>query len=91
MLHLSPQVKGYRYLEEDNSDESDSERSEEDNQENREHVLEEMGAEGREERGQDGGAHGADSPIARRRGAAGHHQNRDVNVNGEEREEREGL
>ncbi|XP_035039294.1 protein unc-93 homolog B1 [Hippoglossus stenolepis] len=88
-------VKGYRYLEEDNSDESDSERSEEDKEENREdeeHVLEEMGAEGREERGQDGGAHGADSPIARRRGAAGHHQNRDgANVNGGEREEHEGL
>ncbi|XP_060942766.1 protein unc-93 homolog B1 [Limanda limanda] len=85
-------VKGYRYLEEDNSDESDSGGSEEENKEDEEHVLEEMEAEGREERGQDGGAHGADSPIARRRGAAGHHQNRDdANVNGGEREEREGL
>nr|XP_019939203.1 PREDICTED: protein unc-93 homolog B1 [Paralichthys olivaceus]XP_019939204.1 PREDICTED: protein unc-93 homolog B1 [Paralichthys olivaceus] len=84
-------VKGYRYLEEDNSDESDSERSEEDNEENRdeEHVLEEMGAEDREVRGQDGGAHGADSPVARRRGAAGH-QREDANVKGGEREEREG-
>ncbi|XP_072240332.1 protein unc-93 homolog B1 [Leuresthes tenuis] len=71
-------VKGYRYLEEDNSDESDSERSEEDDEdaerrkeENGEHVVEEMGAEDGEERGQDAGAVGADSPRAWRRGAMG--------------------
>ncbi|KAM7418538.1 hypothetical protein PAMA_015918 [Pampus argenteus] len=65
-------IKGYRYLEEDNSDESDSEKSEEDEEEeraNEEHVVEEMGAEDREEGGQDAGAQGADSPRARRRGA----------------------
>ncbi|KAM4584500.1 protein unc-93 homolog B1 isoform 1-T1 [Odontesthes bonariensis] len=70
-------VKGYRYLEEDNSDESDSERSEEDdkdaerNEEDDEHVVEEMGAEDGEERGQDAGAAEADSPRVWRRGAKG--------------------
>lgn len=67
------QVKGYRYLEEDNSDESDSERSEEDEEkeEEDERVVEEMEAEDGEEGGHDRGAHGADSPGARRRGAEG--------------------
>ncbi|XP_070827001.1 protein unc-93 homolog B1 [Chaetodon trifascialis] len=72
-------VKGYRYLEEDNSDESDSERSEEDDEENdeeeeeddEEHVVEEKGEEDREEGGQDAGAQGADSHATRRRGAEG--------------------
>ena len=77
---MCPQVKGYRYLEEDNSDESDSEKSEEDETEEEEeeerkdddeHVAEEIGAEDREEGGQDGGAQGFDSPGARRRGAEG--------------------
>ncbi|XP_047434119.1 protein unc-93 homolog B1 [Mugil cephalus] len=49
-------VKGYRYLEEDNSDESDSEKSEEDEEddeegeeEHGEHLEEELGADDREE------------------------------------------
>ncbi|XP_028272777.1 protein unc-93 homolog B1 [Parambassis ranga] len=59
-------VKGYRYLEEDNSDESDSERSEEDDDEEDEEqreeeedevrVVEEMGAEEREKGGHDAAA-----------------------------------
>ncbi|XP_040891283.1 protein unc-93 homolog B1 [Toxotes jaculatrix] len=57
-------VKGYRYLEEDNSDESDSERSDEEEKEENEHVVEEVVPEEREE-----GAQGGDSPRARRRGA----------------------
>ncbi|XP_053190743.1 protein unc-93 homolog B1 [Scomber japonicus] len=89
-------VKGYRYLEEDNSDESDSEKSEEDETEEEEeeerkdddeHVAEEIGAEDREEGGQDGGAQGFDSPGARRRGAEGHHHRWE---DAYEREEREG-
>lgn len=72
-------VKGYRYLEEDNSDESDSERSEdnvrddeEEREEDEERVVEEMEAEGREEEGQDTQSLGGDSPKARQRGARGH-------------------
>ncbi|XP_054459787.1 protein unc-93 homolog B1 [Anoplopoma fimbria] len=87
-------VKGYRYLEEDNSDESDSERSEEDDEdekEDEEHVAEEMGAEDREEGGQDAGVQGVDSPKARRRGAEGHrHRQEDAHVKEGVREEREG-
>ncbi|KAG7214490.1 hypothetical protein INR49_023002 [Caranx melampygus] len=73
-------VKGYRYLEEENSDESDSERSEEDEEkeEDDEHVVEEMEAENREEGGQDRGVHGADSPRARRRGAEGQRRKHEV-------------
>ncbi|XP_070774136.1 protein unc-93 homolog B1 [Enoplosus armatus] len=82
-------VKGYRYLEEDNSDESDSERTEEDEDEER--VAEEMGAEDREEGGQDAAAQGADSPRARRRGAEGHRRRReDDHVKEGEGEEHEG-
>lgn len=85
-------VKGYRYLEEDNSDESDSERSEEDDEEDEEEdedrVVEEMGAEGREEGVQDGEA---DSPRARRRGVEGRWQRQEGNhVREGEREERKG-
>ncbi|XP_023124454.1 protein unc-93 homolog B1 isoform X2 [Amphiprion ocellaris] len=85
-------VKGYRYLEEDNSDESESEKSEEDDEEDEEEnedgVVEEMGAEGREDGGQDGGA---ESPRARRRGVEGHWQRREGNhVREGEREERKG-
>lgn len=89
--HLFPQVKGYRYLEEDNSDESDSERSEDEGEkEDEEHVVEEMGAEEREEGGQDAEAQGADSPGARRRGAEGHRLRReDAHVKEGEREEHE--
>lgn len=63
------QVKGYRYLEEDNSDESDSEKSEADDEN---HLAEEMEEEDREEEGRDAGAERAESPIARRRVAQGH-------------------
>ncbi|XP_075946807.1 protein unc-93 homolog B1 [Anarhichas minor] len=86
-------VKGYRYLEEDNSDESDSEKSEEDDEEeeHEEHVAEEMGAEDGEEGGQDAGVQGVDSPKARRRGAEGHrHRREDAHVKEGVREEREG-
>ena len=85
------QVKGYRYLEEDNSDESDSERSEEDEEERQEHVMEEMEAEEMAEGGQDRGAQGADSPRARRRGP--HHYCRkreEAHAKEGETEEREG-
>ncbi|GAA6230329.1 protein unc-93 homolog B1-like [Lates japonicus] len=85
-------VKGYRYLEEDNSDESDSERSEEDEEEKEEdedHVAEEIEAEDREEGGQVGGAQGADSPRARRRGVEGHrYKPEDAHVKEGERDER---
>ncbi|XP_070712360.1 protein unc-93 homolog B1 [Pempheris klunzingeri] len=58
-------VKGYRYLEEDNSDESDSEISEEEDKEEKkedeEHLVEEMGEEDREEVGRNTGVQGADS------------------------------
>ncbi|XP_037619374.1 protein unc-93 homolog B1 [Sebastes umbrosus] len=87
-------VKGYRYLEEDNSDESDSERSEEDDEEEKEdeeHVVEEMGAEDGEEGGRDAGVQGADSPGARRRGAEGHRRRReDGHLKEGVKEEREG-
>ncbi|KAG7453364.1 hypothetical protein JOB18_026397 [Solea senegalensis] len=73
-------VKGYRYLEDDNSDESDSEKSEEEVESEEEHVEEEMD---REERGQNGGAQGVDSPRARKRGAQGHWHNLEDNYDGE--------
>ncbi|KAK5927070.1 hypothetical protein CgunFtcFv8_022595 [Champsocephalus gunnari] len=71
-------VKGYRYLEEDNSDESDSERSDDeeeglDDDDDDEHVAEEMEAEDGDGGGQDAGGPGAESPGARRRGAEGQH------------------
>ncbi|XP_068590759.1 protein unc-93 homolog B1 [Cebidichthys violaceus] len=81
-------VKGYRYLEEDNSDESDSEKSEEDDEE---HVAEEMGAEDGEEGGRDAGVQGVESPEAGRRGAEGpRHRREDAHVKEGVREEREG-
>ncbi|KAG8015074.1 Protein unc-93-like protein B1 [Nibea albiflora] len=87
-------VKGYRYLEEDNSDESDSERSEEEDggeDKDEEHVVEEMGAENWEEGGQAAGDQGADSPGTRRRGAEGHRRRREeASVKEGEREEHEG-
>lgn len=92
---LFPQVKGYRYLEEDNSDESDSEKSEEDGdeeeeEEHQDHVVEEMGADDGEEEEQGDKALGIDSPRARWRGAEGHRRRRDdAHVVGEW-EEREG-
>ncbi|KAM4603475.1 protein unc-93 homolog B1 [Polymixia lowei] len=76
-------VKGYRYLEEDNSDESDSETSEEDEEEEEEEEEEveveeqeadEMGAANGEDLGQDAGSQGSDSPRARRGGARGPRQ-----------------
>ncbi|XP_071060052.1 protein unc-93 homolog B1-like [Pseudochaenichthys georgianus] len=75
-------VKGYRYLEEDNSDESDSERSDDEEEglddDDDEHVAEEMEAEdgdggGQDAGGQEAGGPGAESPGARRRGAEGQH------------------
>ncbi|KAF7663157.1 hypothetical protein LDENG_00216930 [Lucifuga dentata] len=86
-------VKGYRYLEEDNSDESDSERSEEDEEEEEgeEEVAEEVGAEDREDGDQDSGAWAADSPRARRRGPRGRRRRRENgHVQEGEREEQEG-
>ncbi|XP_056266116.1 protein unc-93 homolog B1 [Pseudoliparis swirei] len=88
-------VKGYRYLEEDNSDESDSERSEEDDEEERvdgEHAVEEemekeemVGAEDEEK-----GERRVDSPGARRRGAEGRRQREDARVKEAGSEEHEG-
>lgn len=77
-----PQVKGYRYLEEDNSDESDSERSEEDDREDEREeddcdVVQNLDG---EERDQEGWYQGANSPRARRRGAEGREQD-DARVN----------
>ncbi|XP_030600016.1 protein unc-93 homolog B1 [Archocentrus centrarchus] len=86
-------VKGYRYLEEDNSDESDSEKSGEDDneederQEDEEDVVQNLD---REEGGQDGWYPVANSPRARRRGAEGHYRGQEEGgVN--EREERVGM
>uniref|UniRef100_A0A3Q2WQY5 Unc-93 homolog B1, TLR signaling regulator n=1 Tax=Haplochromis burtoni TaxID=8153 RepID=A0A3Q2WQY5_HAPBU len=75
-------VKGYRYLEEDNSDESDSERSEEDDREDEREeddcdVVQNLDG---EERDQEGWYQGANSPRARRRGAEGCGQD-DARVN----------
>ncbi|KAA8594463.1 hypothetical protein FQN60_011598, partial [Etheostoma spectabile] len=75
--NLPMRVKGYRYLEEDNSDESDSEKSEEDDEEDGEHVVEERGAEGGEDGGHDAEVQGADSPGARRRGTEGQRRRQD--------------
>lgn len=66
-------VKGYRYLEEDNSDESDSESSEDEDddevQEDKERVV--------EEDGEDGGSDDeGDSPGARRKGVKGRRRHR---------------
>lgn len=79
---FSPQVKGYRYLEEDNSDESDSERSEEDDREDEREednsdVVHNLDG---EESDQDGWYQGANSHRARRRGAEGRGQD-DARVN----------
>lgn len=81
------QVKGYRYLEEDNSDESDSEKSvEEENDEN----IEEMPSADGEEEEQDAGTEGADSPRVWRRGARGQqHRWEDGHLQGAEEEEKQ--
>uniref|UniRef100_A0A8C8DUW9 Unc-93 homolog B1, TLR signaling regulator n=1 Tax=Oryzias sinensis TaxID=183150 RepID=A0A8C8DUW9_9TELE len=80
-------VKGYRYLEEDNSDESDSEKSgEEENDEN----IEEMPSADGEEEEQDAGTEGADSPRVWRRGARGQqHRWEDGHLQGAEEEEKQ--
>ncbi|XP_061536423.1 protein unc-93 homolog B1 [Phycodurus eques] len=66
-------VKGYRYLEEGNSDESDSERSEEDDEnDDEEQLVNEFGAEDMEAERQDVGAQGADSLRARRKRPESH-------------------
>ncbi|XP_076004014.1 protein unc-93 homolog B1 [Genypterus blacodes] len=84
-------VKGYRYLEEDNSDESDSESSEEEEEDDdEEQVAEEVGAEDQVDGGQEAGPGAADSPRARRRGARGHRRRReDGHVQEGERDEQE--
>ncbi|KAM6939590.1 protein unc-93 homolog B1 [Xenentodon cancila] len=80
-------VKGYRYLEEDNSDESDSERSEEEEKDDGGYVVEEMGAEDTEEGGHDAGAEGAESPRVWRRGAKGQRHREDGRVRDGEAED----
>lgn len=85
------QVKGYRYLEEDNSDESNSENSEEEEEDGEDHRAEEMeredGVGGQDASNSQGDA----SPAALRRGAEVHHRRRDnVEVREGEREERAG-
>ncbi|XP_026159607.1 protein unc-93 homolog B1 [Mastacembelus armatus] len=86
-------VKGYRYLEEDNSDESDSEKSQDDDEEDEEekegedHVAGEKGADEMEEGVQDTGGQGADSPKARRRWASGHQSRQDAYMKEGEMEE----
>lgn len=85
-------MKGYRYLEEDNSDESDSEKSSvEEEEEEDEEQQEEGGAERREDWGIDTGSQGSDSPRARRGGAIGRRRRQD-DAYGQvgEREEYEG-
>ncbi|XP_057700169.1 protein unc-93 homolog B1 isoform X2 [Corythoichthys intestinalis] len=72
-------VKGYRYLEDGNSDESDSEKSEEDDENNAEDIeaeelVNEFGAENMEAERQDDGDLGADSLRARRKRAENHQQ-----------------
>ncbi|KAM9856541.1 protein unc-93 homolog B1 [Aulostomus maculatus] len=96
-------VKGYRYLEEDNSDESDSEKSGEEDRgdveemeemEEERNVVEEVGEEEAEEGGQGAGAQGADSPRAWRGGGEGpRYRPRDGHgrngVNGEQKTEQQ--
>uniref|UniRef100_A0A7N8YMD2 Unc-93 homolog B1, TLR signaling regulator n=1 Tax=Mastacembelus armatus TaxID=205130 RepID=A0A7N8YMD2_9TELE len=92
-INLCLQVKGYRYLEEDNSDESDSEKSQDDDEEDEEekegedHVAGEKGADEMEEGVQDTGGQGADSPKARRRWASGHQSRQDAYMKEGEMEE----
>lgn len=84
-------MKGYRYLEEDDSDESDSEHSEEEEEEDGEG----QGAEETDEEDgvgeQPAGSQGSASPAAPRTAAEIHHRRRD-NAQGKEggREERAG-
>ena len=59
------QVKGYRYLEEDNSDESDSERSGEEENDEEELLVEEEQEGGRGAEGWDRGSQGSGSPGGR--------------------------
>uniref|UniRef100_A0A8B9LJ22 Unc-93 homolog B1, TLR signaling regulator n=1 Tax=Astyanax mexicanus TaxID=7994 RepID=A0A8B9LJ22_ASTMX len=63
-------VKGYRYLEEENSDESDSEKSDVEGEEDEEGQSE-------EEREEDAGSQGSDSPWRERGGVRGRRQRRD--------------
>lgn len=90
-VFLCLQVKGYRYLEEDNSDESESE--EEEYKEDEEHgeEEEEVGPGDGDEGGQDAEFQGADSPASCRGGAEVHHRRReDGDRTEEDREERKG-
>ncbi|XP_037108231.1 protein unc-93 homolog B1 [Syngnathus acus] len=76
-------VKGYRYLEDGNSDESDSERSEEDDEKDEEEIeaeeqlANESEAEDMEAERQDPGAQGADSLRARRKKPENHQHTED--------------
>lgn len=84
------QVKGYRYLEEDNSDESDSEHSEGEEEDGEDQRAEEMeGEDGVAE--QPAGSQGDASPAEPRRAAEIHRRRWDnAQVKEGEREERAG-
>ncbi|XP_061833050.1 protein unc-93 homolog B1 isoform X1 [Nerophis lumbriciformis] len=74
-------VKGYRYLEDGNSDESDSEKSEEDDIEEEEQLANEIGALDMQNERQDGGILGGDSLRARRKRVEGQqHREEDAHV-----------
>lgn len=90
---LCLQVKGYRYLEEDNSDESESE--EEDYKEDEEHgeeeEEEEVGLGDGDEGGQNAEFQGADSAASWREGAEVHRRRPEDGESTEgDREERKG-
>ncbi|XP_077575637.1 protein unc-93 homolog B1 [Stigmatopora nigra] len=82
-------VKGYRYLEDGNSDESDSEKSEEDDEndvkeiDDEELLVNDFGVENMEAGRQDAGDLGVDSLRARKKRAENHHQREeeDIHVN----------
>uniref|UniRef100_A0A672H3Q0 Unc-93 homolog B1, TLR signaling regulator n=1 Tax=Salarias fasciatus TaxID=181472 RepID=A0A672H3Q0_SALFA len=84
---LAAKVKGYRYLEEDNSDESDSEKSED--EEGEEEDEERDGGEERQEEQEQEEVWGAESPGARRRGGEGQRRRRRQQEAEEEEEEEE--
>ena len=79
-----PQVKGYRYLEEDNSDESESDSEKSDEEEEDEEHEGEEGGEIREDVGGDAGSQGSDSPRARMGGARDRRRQKDEGVGHEE-------
>ncbi|XP_046901449.1 protein unc-93 homolog B1 isoform X2 [Hypomesus transpacificus] len=77
-------VKGYRYLEEDNSDESESDSEKSDEEEEDEEHEGEEGGEIREDVGGDAGSQGSDSPRARMGGARDRRRQKDEGVGHEE-------